>query len=49
MRKSKDAPKTLIHKFAEKSVERNEEHTGTFSDLVIFTYGFIMVSVRKIL
>ena len=47
-RKSKDAPKGLFYKFVEKSVQRNEEHIGMFSGLMIMTYGLFMTSAKNV-
>jgi hypothetical protein len=47
LRKKKDAQKNLFHKFVDKSVEKNKEHIGTFSGLVILIHAFFMHFARN--
>jgi len=48
LRKPKKEPKSLLHKFVEKSLERNKEHIGMFSGPVVLIYYSFSILVRKI-
>ena len=47
LRKKKNSPKNLFHKFVEKSVKKNKGHIGTLSGLLILAHSFFMESAKN--